>query len=90
MGVFVVSALAIAAADQMLKAAAARAVPTGISGFVYRQNPLGGMAGVSLLAGSVTLVTAAACMVTVSAVADVAIGLGAASAVASLFASTIP
>jgi lipoprotein signal peptidase len=82
MGVFVMSAIAVSGADQLLKAIAGKTTPTGVVGFVYRRNPNGGMAGVPLWAGALTLIAAAAFMVVVLALSDwpalMAVGLGAA------------
>jgi lipoprotein signal peptidase len=80
MGVFVLSAIATGGVDQLLKSIAVKVTPTGIVGFAYRRNPDGGMAGVPLWAGLLTLAVAVACMVAVLALSDwavlMAVGLG--------------
>jgi lipoprotein signal peptidase len=83
MGVFVLSAITMGCADQLLKSIAVKVASTRIVGFTYRRNPNGGMAGVPLWAGLLTLAAAIACMVVVLALSEwallMAIGLGTAA-----------
>lgn len=81
MAAFLVSLIAVLATDQALKMTAFN-VADAERGFVYRENPEGGFAALSPIAGGAVLLVAAACMYALGASEEwptlMSIGLGAA------------